>query len=149
MTTEQAIRAVMDAHPDLTTCGVNGDCRELYGERRAALLHPLHVAEFERAVAWLVHVQKAKSGGHGSYSLKHVAEHWAGRYIANGPFIAAALHLGFRVKREDGDSPNALIGVASPRSWPLANDERHAWMRRRYRNKVVAIPPPFQSENKC
>jgi len=33
-------------------------------------------------------------------------------YVANGLFIAAALHLDFAVKR-DGDGPNAFINIAS------------------------------------
>ena len=46
-----------------------------------------------------------------SYMLKHLAEAKIGRYVANGQFICAAIHLDFRWKYID-DSPNAVFGIS-------------------------------------
>jgi hypothetical protein len=46
----------------------------------------------------------------GSYALKHVAEDWAGSYIANSELIAAALYLDFDVII-DPSWINVLIGI--------------------------------------
>jgi hypothetical protein len=44
----------------------------------------------------------------GSYGLKHRAERWAGAYISNGAFIAAAHIEGYRIER---DGPNAYFSL--------------------------------------
>ena len=44
-----------------------------------------------------------------SYGLKHRAEEWAGLYICNGAMIAAALMLGWKVKRDPISGLNATV----------------------------------------
>lgn len=48
-----------------------------------------------------------KSGSHG---FKHDAEDWAGTYISNGAFIAAALAEGYTLRRFPG-SPNCSFNL--------------------------------------
>jgi hypothetical protein len=72
---------------------------------------------FIRAVEWLRHIPRRKTVNLGSYGLKHQAERWGGDYVSNGALIAAAIQLGFEVKRIPG-TPNALINVAGRSKWP-------------------------------
>jgi len=46
---------------------------------------------------------------HGSYSLKHFVEDWAGHYISNGAFIQAAIELGFNYRNR---GPNAWFNMS-------------------------------------
>jgi hypothetical protein len=48
-----------------------------------------------------------------SYALKHKAERYFRTYIANGVFIAAALHCGFRFKLSGRDNPNCRFNMSS------------------------------------
>jgi hypothetical protein len=95
-------------------------------ERHAVNRHRLlnAAAEVDAAVAWLDAVPRTRTVGSravSSYFWKHVAERSAGRYMSNGAFLAAALMLGFPVKRIAG-SPNALVGIP-------AAFERRFWQR--------------------
>lgn len=115
-----ALRAVLANEPELTWQGYKRPGSSEFKEARDATVSGEHVAQFERAVAWLSCMPKratANRDNGNSYSLKHAAEQWAGEYIANGCLIAAALHLGFPVEPIAG-TPNALIGVAGPSKWP-------------------------------
>lgn len=48
-----------------------------------------------------------------SYGMKHIIEDWAGVYISNGAFIAAAIDLGYRYKQPQGTkSPNAVFNMS-------------------------------------
>lgn len=47
-----------------------------------------------------------------SYSLKHLAESWAGEYISNGAFIAATIYLNITYLYR-GDSPNIYVALSS------------------------------------
>ena len=47
-----------------------------------------------------------------SYGLKHKCERWSGKYVTNGMFIAAAVSLGIKIKR-DGTSPNAQFALST------------------------------------
>ena len=57
------------------------------------------VEPFDKTCAWLSQIEKIKSINtrRSSYGLKHIAEKDIG-YIANGVFIAAAIHCGFDFK---------------------------------------------------
>ncbi len=124
-----AIAAVMEQQPELGSGGFRTwDGRRTVKENaddfradREEMLESHSVAEFMRAVAFLRTKEKARtvSRKRTSYGYKHEAERFhrdlapgANPYVANGLFIAAALHLGFTVKR-DGHGPNAFVNIAS------------------------------------
>ena len=68
--------------------------------------------QIDAALAYLkagAPLDRAPSTGMYSYGLKHRAEEWAGRYIANGAMIAAALMLGWKVKRDPIYGLNATV----------------------------------------
>ena len=54
----------------------------------------------------------ADACGAGSYGLKHGADRFAGRYVANGMLIAAALAIGFSVRPTHPGSPNAFLNIS-------------------------------------
>ena len=58
-----------------------------------------------------------------SYSLKHIAEKYTGRYISNGSLILAALYMGFDIKQFE-NTPNAVFNM-SKRSVNLALPEEY------------------------
>jgi hypothetical protein len=124
-----AIATIMEQQPELGSRGFRTwDGRRTSKENaadfranREEMLQPHSVAEFMRAVAFLQTKEKARTVSRKgtSYGYKHEAERFhrdrvprANPYVANGLFIAAALHLGFTVKR-DAHGPNAFINIAS------------------------------------
>jgi hypothetical protein len=124
MKTDAALGAVLRQVPELGYEGFRavGITHERHAVNRIRLSNA--VAEFELAVAWLEFVPRIRTVGRtaqSSYFWKHVAERSAGRYISNGSFIAAALHLGFPVE-PIVRSPNGLVGIA-------AAFERQFWQR--------------------
>jgi hypothetical protein len=74
---------------------------------RAAMTETWPVEQFLRAVEWLAQAKQTASvtRRRTSYDWKHVAERWHVRkgpgdyYIAEGMFIAAAVHLSFQIRR--------------------------------------------------
>ena len=72
---------------------------------RAMLFHPMSLADFIRARAWLEQWPKIRNfNPRGtSYGLKHVAGHTIG-YTTNGVFIAAAISAGFRFQLLGSDA---------------------------------------------
>lgn len=118
---ELAIAAVMAREPDLSRDGMrsrhNGT---LFPTSRPAMLDGSAVAEFQRAVEWLGTVRQTSriNSKRVSYGYKHEVEryhaaHYPGQleYVSNGMFIAAALHMRFRIKRDDWDSPNVFLNL--------------------------------------
>jgi hypothetical protein len=49
-----------------------------------------------------------------SYALKHIVERYIGAYVSNGDLIASLVCLGFQVKPNYKDSPNALGKFSFP-----------------------------------
>jgi hypothetical protein len=86
-----------------------------FAERRAELLSAHSADEFVRSVSFLSHFGRRKTLNRksSSYGLKHQAERFAGGYVANGTFIAAALVLGFTAQRTHPGSPNAWFNISS------------------------------------
>lgn len=119
--TSADIAAVMEKEPLLNDFGIglflNGrgrtkEQREAeFRENRAALLRSAEGCSL--ACEWLSRREKIKTTNrrHNSYGYKHMVERAAGKYITNGAFIAAAIHLGFPY-RIDADSPNVCFGIA-------------------------------------
>lgn len=99
-----AIEAVCAAHPDLTWHGL-GPLRDPrnFEPLRARMVLPGAVEEFRRALAFLQAAPEPSgriNRRFDAYAWKGVAERWAGGYVSEGMFLAAALHLGFRVERD-------------------------------------------------
>ncbi len=79
------------------------------------------VDECNRACRFIAHLDKRQTFNNfsTSYGLKHQVEHFLSyqddidnTYIANGSFICAAIHMGFKVK-ESYLSPNAIFNISS------------------------------------
>jgi hypothetical protein len=113
--TLKTLEQVLDEHPDLARCGFWGWWSEggaaEQAEDRDALAGAQ--ADFAFAAAWLrAHLRptaQASARSPSSYLLKHLAEKdHPRRYLANGVLIAAALALGYPLRR---DGINARIGV--------------------------------------
>ena len=96
------LNSILERYPLLSADGFNAkdpvDLRSRADQIDAALA-------YLRAGAPL---DSAPSAGMYSYGLKHRAEEWAGLYICNGAMIAAALVLGWKVKR-DPSGLNATV----------------------------------------
>jgi hypothetical protein len=102
---------VMERQPTLTIEGFGVGL----SKRSLCDMRQFLVAATEQIDAALAYLKagapdnRAPSAGMYSYGLKHCAENWAGHYISNGAMIAAALMLGWKVKRAWNDGPNATI----------------------------------------
>jgi hypothetical protein len=106
ITPEQAIAGALTAFPDLTPIGFGAHAD-------AEKFNPHQVAT---AIAFLQLCGPAKKPTIGSYSLKHLAEDWGGRfagcpYITNGAVIVAAHALGLPIQPYHYGGPNAGIGI--------------------------------------
>ena len=111
--TQKELDEVVAANPEL---GANGFAPFSSGETQ----NPIALAEVDLALRWLGHHGRraTTNPNYSSYGLKHFAEKTAPAlrdgaipYISNGAFIAAALHLNYRVSRI-GDTPNARINIS-------------------------------------
>lgn len=104
MTTAEAIAIVQAKHPGLNKWGFDvSQGGELASDEKA----------FETACAFIERQKVTKTVGKrasSSYWWKHVAEQDCGRYIPNGTFIAAAVHMGVPIK-SIRQGPNALLGM--------------------------------------
>lgn len=105
----QAIDAVRIQHPLLAWYGFGPrpQDRHEFHRHRSVMTEPWQVAQFQRAIEWLQQAKRTRTvrRRHTSYGWKHVAERWHGRktpdrdpYVAEGMFIAAAIHLGFQTR---------------------------------------------------
>lgn len=122
------IQAVLDREPDLSANGYRifdprlsfAEDNARFKESRSSMVDAHQVGQFMRAVAFLETKQKSRTVPRSmtSYSYKHQAERFhrdvdpdSDVYVANGLFIAAALHLGFTIRRQR-NSPNVFINIA-------------------------------------
>lgn len=151
-----AIAAVMAREPDLSCDGMRTkENASLFTTSRMAMLGEASIAEFQRALEWLGTVRQTSriDSKWTSYGFKHQVERYhADRYpdrlsyVSNGMFIAAALHLGFRIRRDERASPNVLLNLSTtdedrarkrPRG-SIAGPLRGAKNLRAWRNLMVA-----------
>ena len=84
--------------------------------------HPFshdHLVEVVIGRLWLEHFQRAErcNRNHSSYGCKHFAERWAGHYVSNAAFIAAAAGLGIVQKPCSLGSPNTVLAIKYS-DWP-------------------------------
>ncbi len=111
------ILAVIDRVPQLTYFGVGlyespgEDYQEKLRQKQEQLLESSAICT--KVCEWLATIEPAKTMNRHrtSYGLKHTVELQIGEYVSNGVFIAAAIHCGFRYRR-DGDSANMLFGMS-------------------------------------
>ena len=112
------ILAVIDRVPELTYFGVGlyeGPCpkttRKNCDKNKSSFL--ILSAICTKVCEWLATVKPSRQSiaYPTSYGLKHTAEWHIGEYVSNGVFIAAAIHCGFRYRR-DGDSANMLFAMS-------------------------------------
>ena len=105
----EAIEAVRQRYPELAWYGFGMApwSQEPFEMHRAAMTESGEVVQFLRGVEWLAQVEQTAriNRRRHSYDWKHVAERWhmckrrGNYYIAEGMFIAAAVHLGFQIQR--------------------------------------------------
>lgn len=124
--TKEDIQTVLERAPELGEFGFDNSnwIRGKDGERltpeqrkenlelsRQALLRS--VESFEKACEWLAVRAKRKTINRfqSSYGLKHRVEEEVQCYIANGVFIAAAMHCGFQIERVY-NSPNCYLNIS-------------------------------------
>lgn len=127
MDTQAKIRAVISDHVDLDARGMHDGDRD-YND------NPIDETQFEFALFWLTlrgdKLRNVRTRGTSSYGYKHVAEQdlrkadeavpgvlspqysARGWYISNGAFIAAALHLGYKIRRTHPGSPNVFLNFS-------------------------------------
>jgi hypothetical protein len=104
------LECIMDRYPDLSSFGfgvfeleeqpLSDDERaKRLAQNRQTLLE--HVDECSFICGWLAQLAKSDSINrrHSSYSLKHCIEPLYNGHVFNGALIAAAIHMGFDVKR--------------------------------------------------
>ncbi|TAJ82888.1 hypothetical protein [Reyranella sp.] len=151
------LKAILSQDPALSANGFRTndprlsleENRSNFDASRQCMLGIDYVEQFVRAWEYLETLEKSKSVSRRrtSYGYKHNAEqfHKAANpgddnYVSNGMFIAAALSLGFSVKR-DGNGPNAFINIAVPRtshrSTKAAATMRGARKKAAWRNMMV------------
>ena len=130
MTTQDKIKAVLELHPRLTTGGYlpRTEPDKMSFAHFRDFMSDETAAQFEAACRFIDAAgttQNVSKKSPYSYHMKHVAERWAETYIANGVFIAAALHMGAPVLPDGGRSPNASIGLSKMGIARLANLQTH------------------------
>jgi hypothetical protein len=139
MTGQRNLSQVLADYPHLTIEGFDNPQRPGFEEARERLADATD--QIDRAVAWLRLLPRTKAARWSSYWLKHVAEDWAGAYVANGCLVAAALMLGIGVERYPGSRLNPAIAVAAPGRWPeeaIPGDTSTVWLGGRRRRRVNA-----------
>jgi hypothetical protein len=112
---------IIEQNPDLSAWGMvprylrrrTGITAEDHDRSRRALKE--QVRGFKLCVRWLSLLrcrQTINFSIGSSYSLKHLAESWAGEYISNGAFITAAIYLNITYLHR-GESPNIYLALSS------------------------------------
>lgn len=114
--TRDDILTVMAAHPTLSAFGFGKYNYESEEERtrrdldsRESLMASGPMCS--RVCEWLESVEKIGTINrrHSSYGLKHWVERRDCKYVSNGAFICAAIHMGFRF---EADGPNAQFNMS-------------------------------------
>ena len=135
--TQDDIKVVLEQFPGLSRYGFgySDEVQVLPPEKRQAKFKEnqeklLNAAErCTQICEWLNQVGKAKPIHFEcwSYGLKHVVEKAIGKYCSNGEFICAAIHMGFKCRR---DGPNAYFNMSVPDLKRLKKDAEVKQMAR-------------------
>lgn len=109
--TQDQLDKVMQNYPGLTSNGFESSNK--YRQNRQELKNDL--AGFQAACVYLSCVNKTKSinTAVSSYGYKHRVEDMGYPYLFNGTFIAAAIHMGFKIDTRT-DTPNAAFNISDP-----------------------------------
>jgi hypothetical protein len=113
----EEMRKVLKIQPDLTPNGMKSDRRTLgydYDGKPEEMLTEDVLTQFDLCKRWLALVTLIKSfnSRHTSYGYKHMVERWAGRYVCNGAFIAAAIAFKIPIRRSHQKSPNVILPLS-------------------------------------
>ncbi len=111
--TQEHLDKVMQDYPDLTSNGFESSKSKDFEKNREELRNDL--AGFQAACVYLSRVNKTKSINMAvsSYGYKHRVENMGYPYLFNGTFIAAAIHMGFKIDTRL-DTPNAAFNISDP-----------------------------------
>lgn len=111
--TQDQLNKVMQEYPRLTSNGFESSKSKDFEREREELRNDL--AGFQAACVYLSRVNKTKSINTtvSSYGYKHRVEEMGYPYLFNGTFIAAAIHMGFKIDTSM-DTPNAAFNIYDP-----------------------------------
>ena len=111
--TQDQLDKVMQEYPRLTSNGFESSKSKDFERDREELNKDL--AGFQAACVYLSRVNKTKSINMAvsSYGYKHRVENMGYPYLFNGTFIAAAIHMGFKIDTSM-DTPNAAFNISDP-----------------------------------
>ena len=111
--TQDQLDKVMQEYPRLTSNGFESSMLKDFERDREELRNDL--AGFQAACVYLSRVNKTKSINMdvSSYGYKHRVEDMGYPYLFNGTFIAAAIHMGFKIDTRP-DTPNAAFNISDP-----------------------------------
>jgi hypothetical protein len=111
--TQDQLDKVMKDYPRLTSFGFGSYDPKNFERDREELRNDL--AGFQAACVYLSRVNKTKSINMAvsSYGYKHRVEDMGYPYLFNGTFIAAAIHMGYKIDTRS-DTPNAAFNIFDP-----------------------------------
>ena len=111
--TQEQLDKVMQDYPGLTSNGFESSKLKDFDKYREELRNDL--AGFQAACVYLSSVNKTKSINMAvsSYGYKHRVEDMGYPYLFNGTFIAAAIHMKFKMNAKC-DTPNAAFNISDP-----------------------------------
>lgn len=152
------IDAVLKQHPSLSHHGLGVPTRGISSidEYLQKLKHEREslraaVDECNKACRFITHLKKRKTLNDfaSSYGLKHYAEHFLkhfpdieNKYVANGAFICAAIHMGFDFKEIRHGSLNAFFNISSKSpviQWGYLKGKSLSLMSKRQREKLMEL----------
>ena len=111
--TQDQLDKVMQEYPRLTSNGFESSKSKDFERDREELRNDL--AGFQAACVYLTYMKKTPEINMdiSSYGYKHRVENMGYPYLFNGTFIAAAIHMGFKMDTRP-DTPNAAFNISDP-----------------------------------
>jgi len=111
--TQEQLDKVMKDYPRLTSFGFGSFDLKNFERDREELRNDL--AGFQAACVYLTYMKKTPEINMdiSSYGYKHRVEDMGYHYVYNGSFIAAAIHMGFKMDTRP-DTPNAAFNIYDP-----------------------------------
>ena len=111
--TQDQLDKVMQEYPRLTAYGFGSFDPSGFDALRESLKADL--GGFQAACVYLTYMKKTPEINMdiSSYGYKHRVEEMGYHYVYNGSFIAAAIHMGFKLDTHP-DTPNAAFNISDP-----------------------------------
>lgn len=111
--TQDQLDKVMQDYPRLTSNGFESSKSKDFDKNREELKNDL--AGFQAACVYLTYMKKTPEINMdiSSYGYKHRVEDMGYHYVYNGSFIAAAIHMKFKLDTRS-DTPNAAFNIYDP-----------------------------------